>query len=193
LPIVPRLWLVVALWLALQAERAAQAQPISSEAVVALLSGIEDVPARAEWEAMGPTVIPVLARIVTDHGHPGFIRLRAIQVAGAFATPQGRALLRRALRDREPLLVREAVLALERAFGSAALPDIAPLLAHPDTAVREAAILALGSMGTEAARMHLRRRLDREPDEVLREEIQRVLRVRPTTGSRGGTEDTNPR
>jgi len=41
--------------------------------------------------------------------------------------------------------------------------------------VREGAIRALGSIDDEGARSHLRARLGRERDQVLREQIEHVL------------------
>jgi HEAT repeat protein len=175
-------------------ERAqAQAATISPDGVLAMLSGFEEVPTREDWRALGRGVLPVLARIADDDQHPGYVRIRAVQAAAAFATPAARGILRRALRDREPLVVREATLAMQQAFGGSALADVAPLLAHRDTAVREAAIRALGAMKTEAARAHLRRRLASEPDAALREEIERALAARAATDGQGGRGSTDAR
>lgn len=164
------------------------AQPpasLSVESVQAMLAGVEEGPGPAEWAAIGPAAVPVLAAIAGDREQPGFVRLRAIQAAGNFATPASRAMLRRAARSGEPLFARAAALALSRAFGAAARGDVAPLLDHADTAVREGAIRALGAMlrtdrtASDAIRGELEallgRRLAREGDEVLRQEIQRQL------------------
>ncbi|MDQ3036347.1 MAG: HEAT repeat domain-containing protein, partial [Myxococcota bacterium] len=77
-------------------------------------------------------------------------------------------------------------LAMQRAFGASALRDLIPLLDASDTAVREAAIRALGAIASgtgparetslrDQARSQLRRQLVREPDEALREEIERQI------------------
>lgn len=171
----------------------------SDEALVAMLSGIEDGPSPGEWARIGPAVVPALARIAADASQPGFVRLRAIQAAGLFATPDSRALLRRALRSRDAMTLREAALAMQRAFGADALADVAPLLSHRDTAVREAAIRALGAIarGQDAraaadAVGQLRRRLAREDDAVLRAEIERQLAARSGgEGEGGGGGDTS--
>lgn len=143
--------------------------------VVAMLSGVEDVPGVETWRAMGPGLVPVLARIVDDAQRPGFVRLRAVQVAGVFTTDAAKSLLRRAVRGRDPLMAREAAIAMARAFGRDAIADVAPLLEHADTAVREGAIRALGSIDDDGARSRLRARLARERDTVLREQIETVL------------------
>jgi HEAT repeat protein len=153
----------------------ARAQQPTAAAVVAMLSGIEDAPTPAEWQAMGPRVVGILAQLARDPQQPGFVRVRAIQAAGQFATPAARTVLRRALRDPEPMLVREAVLSMQRAFGAGALRDVAPLLDHEDTAVREAAIRALAAIGGDRARELLRARLAREDDQVLVTQLTTAL------------------
>lgn len=150
----------------------------TAAAVAELLMGIEDVPSLEAWRAMGPGVVPALARIASDRQQPGFVRLRAVQAAGAFATAPARTLLRRALRSGDPMMAREAAIALARAFGRASIADVAPLLAHPDSAVREGAIRALASIDDDLARGRLRARLAREADPVLREQIEAVLSAR---------------
>src|SRR5688500_17712339 len=85
----------------------AQSTPApSEERVVAMLSGIEDVPGADTWRAIGPGLVPVLSRIAEDAQRPSFVRLRAVQVAGVFTTDAAKALLRRAVRSRDPLMAR---------------------------------------------------------------------------------------
>jgi len=144
--------------------------------VVAMLSGFEGAPRESEWRAIGPSAIPLLRTVASDTRLPGFVRLRAVQALGAFATPEVRDQLRRMLRGAEPLLAREAGLSLARAFGAAAEGDVASLLAHDDVAVREGAIDALARIGTASARTRLERQLGRERDVALRERIADRLR-----------------
>ncbi|AKF08335.1 HEAT repeat domain-containing protein [Sandaracinus amylolyticus] len=152
------------------------APPRTRADVIALLSGFESTPTLDAWRAMGPTTIPLLRATIDDARTPGFVRLRAVHALGAFTTSEVRTTLRRLLRRSEGLVVREAVLALTTAFGAASEPDVAPLLSHSDTAVREAAIDALGRMGTAGARSRLQAHLAQERDEVLRERVQERLR-----------------
>jgi HEAT repeat protein len=170
--------------------QAAPGQTPSVAAVQAMLAGFEEGPGAEDWAALGPAAVPVLASIAADEAQPGFVRLRAIQAAGTFATPEARAMLRRALRSPQPLFVRAAALAMQRAFGASARAELAPLLDHADVAVREAAVRALGAIAapgraqgaSDAERAirdevdaRLRRRLAREQDDVLRERIERQL------------------
>lgn len=145
------------------------------EQIVARLSGVEEGPSAREWRALGPGVVAILARIADDPQQPGWVRVRALGAAGAFATPSARAMLRRALRSREPLFVRAAARAMHRAFGAAALGDLVPLLDHEDPAVREAVVDALAAVGGAGARRALRARLARENDEALRDAIAAAL------------------
>jgi HEAT repeat protein len=157
------------------AQTAPTAQLPDVRALIAMLGGFEEGPTPAEWRALGPAVVPLLARIADDRDQLGAIRIRAVHTAGHFATPASRALLRRAARAPEPMIAREGALALGRAFGADALRDVAPLLAHDDTAVREAAIRALSAIDTASARERLRARLPREADAVLRSMIDAAL------------------
>ncbi|UJR79071.1 HEAT repeat domain-containing protein [Sandaracinus amylolyticus] len=150
--------------------------PRTREDVIALLSGIESTPTLEAWRAMGPATIPLLRAAIDDARTPGFVRVRAVHALGAFTTSEARTTLRRALRRPEGLVVREAVLAMTTAFGAASEGDVAPLLTHSDTAVREAVIDALGRMGTADARSRLQSHLARERDEALRERIEARLR-----------------
>lgn len=152
------------------------APPRTAAEVVALLSGFEEAPRRDEWRAFGTAMIPLLRAVAEDTGAPGYARLRAVRALGAFENREARVALRRALRRPEALMVREAALAMTEAFGAAAEADVAPLLSHADTAVREAAIDALGRMGTAGARARLQARLPQERDEVLRARIEERLR-----------------
>lgn len=157
------------------------------ESLRSLLMAFEHGPSPLEWQALGPSIVPALGRLAEDSREPVFVRVRAVQAAAHFTTAAARDLLRRALSSDEPLVVREAALGMARAFGVRIVPDLIPLLEHHDTAAREAAIRALGSLLCrrdlsrsqsarcgEAARA-LSTRLAREGDEFLRAEIQRRL------------------
>ncbi len=162
-------------------QRTGQERP-SPESLRSLLMAFERGPSRDEWRALGPSVVPALRRWAEDDSQPLFVRIRAVQAAAHFTTPESRALLQRALRSHEPLILREAVLGIANAFGSSVLPDLLPFLDHEDVAVREAAVRAIGPLSHshdascgEAAARALSTRLVRERDEFLRREIQRQL------------------
>lgn len=157
------------------------------ESLRSLLMAFEHGPRPREWQALGPSIVPALGRLAEDEREPVFVRMRAVQAAAHFTTDAARNLLRRALSSHEPLVVREAALGMARAFGASAVRELCPLLDHDDTAVREAAIVALGSIACrrdlshlegacsgEAARALLAR-LAHEQDEFLRAELQRQL------------------
>lgn len=152
-----------------------------ARAVVQALSGHESVPGPETFRRMGPGVEGVLARLARDPGQPGFVRLRAVQVAAVLGTPAGDRIVARALSSSEPLVVRAAVLGLAASQGPRATDAIARTLLHPDVAVREGAILALGRIASPEAHAHLRSRLDAEPDAELRAQITRALTLPPTS------------
>lgn len=149
--------------------------PRTPAEVAALLSGFEAAPSDETWRAFGPSVVPLLRSVVADGTLPSLVRVRAVQALGAFATSEVRTELRRLLRSPQPLMAREAGLALQRAFGAAAEDDVASLLAHADPAVREGAIEALARIGSAGARARLEQHAARERDEALRARIARAL------------------
>ncbi|MCS6799804.1 MAG: HEAT repeat domain-containing protein [Myxococcota bacterium] len=156
----------------------AGAQAPSSEQLRLWLSGFERMPDASAWRAMGPETVHVLRRAYEDPAEAPWVRLRAVAAAGYFRTEDSRAFLRAVARDpaQPELVVREALLALARAFGAAAVADIGPFLEHPSTLVREAVAIALGRIGDERARGAARRRIGAEPDPTVREALERVAR-----------------
>lgn len=155
----------------------AQAQDAPSrDAVRALLSGIEEAPSAAEWEALGPGAVAVLAALHDDPSEAPFVRLRTLWAARFFATDESHALLARALEREDGLALRTAIESLAHAFGAAEVSRIAPFLGHDDVVVRESAIRALDTIHVAAATSALRARMSVEPEASLRE----LLRVAVT-------------
>ncbi|MAQ17130.1 MAG: hypothetical protein CMN30_20350 [Sandaracinus sp.] len=161
--------------LAIAAPAAADAPSV--EHVRSLLSAFEGAPSAETWTAMGPETVAVLEQLYDDEGEQPFVRLRAIETAGHYATEECHAFLRRvASRQGElDLRVRAAVRSLGKAFGAAAIEEIRPFLGHRATVVREGAALALGAIATPRARELLRTRLDRERDDAVRTTLRRAL------------------
>ena len=145
--------------------------------VRAMLSAFEGGPPAETWEAMGPETVAVLEQLYDDEGAPPFVRLRAIEAAGHFATEASHAFLRRVASrpDEGDLRIRAAVRALGRAFGETVIDELRPFLAHRAVAVREGAVLALGSIATPRARALLQARLDRERNHTVRGTLRRTL------------------
>jgi HEAT repeat protein len=159
----------------------ASATPPSKERVRMMLSGFEDVPSAAHFRALGPETLPVLIELYRDRSQPPFVRLRSVHAVGHFPTPATRTFLLAVARapGQSDLFIREAVLALGRAFGERALSDVRPFLESPEPVVREGAALAIGRVGSPAALELLRRRLVTEGAEHVRETIQRQIRRAP--------------
>ncbi|HBQ12765.1 MAG: HEAT repeat domain-containing protein [Sandaracinaceae bacterium] len=156
---------------------AAQAAP-SRDRVRQLLSGIEDVPSDADWQRLGDGALPVLIDLYADGDEAPYVRLRAVDAVAAFPRTATRTFLLAVAQaeGQSDLFVRQAVLALARGFGRAALSDLRPFLAHDEAVVREAAARALGGIGGDEATAALRARLEVERDRVVREALQGGLR-----------------
>ena len=155
----------------------AQAAP-SRDRVRQLLSGIEDVPSDADWQRLGDGALPVLIDLYADGDEAPYVRLRAVGAVAAFPRTATRTFLLAVAQaeGQSDLFVRQAVLALARGYGRAALSDLRPFLAHDEAVVREAAARALGGIGGDEATAALRARLEVERDRVVREALQGGLR-----------------
>ncbi|MGF1469214.1 MAG: HEAT repeat domain-containing protein [Sandaracinaceae bacterium] len=158
---------VLAAALGAVARPAAAQEPLRTPEVRALLSGFEEAPDADAWARLGPSVIPALEAICRDPASLPFVRLRALAALGAFRTERSRRLLLDVARnaDSDELAVREALRALGRAFGPAAVPDVVPFLRHRSPVVREGAARALAAVGTVEARRALdaRRAVETDP------------------------------
>jgi HEAT repeat protein len=170
--------IATALWVAtLVPSSVAAAQP-PEQRVRALLSAYEQLPGAAQWRALGPDTLAVLISLHDDPREPTYVRLRALAAAGHFPVPRARAFLLRVARapEQDELFVREALLALQRAFKDDAVEEVSEFLRHERPLVRRAAATGIGRMDRAIAEPRLRRHLDREHDRVVRRVVQRVLR-----------------
>jgi HEAT repeat protein len=147
-------------------------------AIRAMLGGIERPPADDRIRALGPRVVPLLARLVADGATPLYMRLRAVHAIALFTTPEARRELEHACGSAEDEIAREAVLALGAAFGERAIDTIDAMLAHTSVDVREGAVIALGRIGTNDAKTRLDRRMPAERDENIRRAIVRARAAR---------------
>ncbi|MBN4049423.1 HEAT repeat domain-containing protein [bacterium AH-315-N03] len=154
----------------------AQAGP-TRDRVREMLSGIEHTPSDADWRRIGDSVIPVLMGLYNDTSQPPYVRLRAMGATGAFPRAAVRTFLLAVTRidGQSDLFIREAVVTLARGFGSAAVADLVPFLAHDEDVVREATAQSLGRVGGGAAMRALRVRLRVERDGTVRRAIERAL------------------
>ncbi len=140
-----------------------------------MLSGVEHVPSDEAWRRVGESALPILMELYGDRSQPIFLRLRALAATAAFVRIETCRFLLGAARERgqRDLLVREAVLALARAFGADARDDVASFLSHREPIVREAAAHALVRIG--GSEHALSARLAVETDRVVREVLERGL------------------
>lgn len=163
--------LVLSLGLPLAAS--AQAAPTVSQ-VRQMLSGVEHVPSDRDWRRLGADVLPILMGLYQDVDEPAYVRLRAVGATAAFSRPAVRTFLLAVARleGQGDLYVREAVMALGRAFGSSAVGDVAPFLEHSEPIVREGAATVLVRVGADEL---VRARLRVEPDAAVRRSIEASL------------------
>lgn len=162
---------------ALGAPAAAGAQAPTAQQVRELLSGYEYVPSGEDLRALGPDTLRVLIELYAAPDAPPWVRLRAIAAVGHYPEPATRTFLLAVARaeGQSDLLVREAVLALGRAFGEHAIADVRPFLSHREPVVREAAGMALGRIATPRAVDLLRARIVAERDPGVRRALDRSL------------------
>ncbi len=144
---------VAALVLSLWAPAAAQ-EPDLRETVLTMLGGYEaPAAADADWVALGAGAAPHLLAIAADGAQPTSRRARAIAALGNFPGADVESYLASVLS--EPVhnsLQRNALRSLARTAGASRLSLIASFLAHEDSTLREAAVHALGVIGTPEAR-----------------------------------------
>jgi HEAT repeat protein len=154
----------------------ARAEP-PVERVRALLSGYEQGPTAGALRALGPGTLDVLMTLAEDPAERLHVRLRALGATAHFPEPRTRAFLLRVARQRgqDELLARQAVAALSRGFGVAAMDELTGFLRHEHAFVRRVAARGLARIGTEECKRRLRRHLDEEPDPVVRRAVERAL------------------
>ncbi len=153
-------------------------QPTKAQTRVdTLLAGIERAPTPDDWAAVGPDAVPILVTVMNDTTAKIILRGRAAIGLGHFETPESIAALRLVLSDETTpaLLLRKAIVALARMQRGTSVDAIAPHLEHRSKRVREAAVEALGGIGTPAARAALTERQAAERSKFLRELIATQL------------------
>jgi HEAT repeat protein len=158
---------------------AARAQAGQSDDVLGLLD--RDAPA-TEWRALGDAAVPALERVANSTAMRTERRLRAIAALGAMGTPAAIEKLRAlALGAKaQPACRAQAVKALAKAQGMAAVVDLAPLLAEAKGELCTAVAQALASLGGPDAKEALEQRLAREGQPEVRELLQKSLsRLQP--------------
>jgi len=89
--------------------------------------------------------LAALGPLARDDASPA-VRLAAVQRLAEGDLPGERAALRRALDDPDPVIVSEAILALEMQGDAQAIPALERLRVHPDAEVRALARDALASL-----------------------------------------------
>lgn len=92
-----------------------------------------------------------LCGIIADKSAPPATRAEAARLVGTLGNPSARAVLRRAIRDKEPSLAAEAAIALGRLYDPRARKALHQLVASDDPSLRIRAALSLGRLRDPAA------------------------------------------
>lgn len=159
--------------------QAARSQAGQSAQVLDLLD--RDAPA-ADWQALGDGAVPALERVANGSAMSGERRRRAIVALGAVGTAAAIERLRGLALDPkgQPPYRAQAVAALAKLEGKAAVADLAPLLAKAQGELCTAVARALASLGGPDAKEALEGRLAREDRPEVRELLQKSLsRLQP--------------
>ena len=142
--------------------------------------------------AVGPSLIPQLLQLL-QKGVPSelaeeipgnatrAVKLKVIAALGALKDPRALDPLFGALKNTDPLQRAEVVRALGGFSGnSKALTALLPLLGDPDPLVREMTVEALQRIGCGEAVAALRKALDAEPADYIRDTIVKAIRMLET-------------
>ncbi len=127
-----------------------------SEAVLTgILASEDDKRLRAgAASALGgrATAVPALASLVASSQEDSEVKQEAVHAIGRAGTEEAKTVLTEtASAEGNTLLRKTAIQELARSYGSAAVPQLEPMLKDPDEAVRQSAIRALGRIGTPEA------------------------------------------
>jgi len=148
------------------------------DAVLDVLSGIEQPPTQEVLLALGDSVTEELLEIALDSSVPVTRRGRAITALAFFPTDPVRAFLESQLAEGEsPLFRRKAAGALAAGWGVAALPLLQGALEDSDAQLRIATVGALAQIDDEAARTMLQERLVTEADPTVKDTITKALKA----------------
>jgi len=172
---------VLAAVLLLPAAAFGQSQGMSAESrakLDKLLMAYEHRPTAEEFLALGDGVRDALIGIAQDEEKAALLRGRAVTALAWYPDDVSRRCVE-SLLDRPELsdiILRPAIATLAKAFAGAAVSRIMPYLDDERSAVREEAARALGDIATADALRALRRRVDRESEEVVLRALQDAIR-----------------
>ena len=125
--------------------------------------------------------------VVDDRPHSGWplllhadpvLACAAVEAIGQLEGPRRNEGLLLALEHAEPEVVKAALVGLARASDEVGLVKVIECLEHGSFEVRRLAVNLLGSEGSVATQALLRGRLEREPDERVRDAITEALSAR---------------
>lgn len=150
----------------------------SQTRLMGLLRAYEYQATADDFAKLGEGTRDALIAVALDEAEAPLVRGRAAFALGWFPDETSRRTLTGLLARPElsDLILRRALDGLATGFGEDAVSTIAPYLDDERTAVRETAAGALGRIGGAKALRALRRRVDREPDEVVRGALEREIR-----------------
>ena len=166
------------------------------DSLESLLHAYEAVPTTEELtrNRSPRDVVDRLDAIATDQRKPAWLRARAASALGKIPAPEAVAALTRIIERpsaqsspvsggrSETSVTRAALLA----FGAqrAAPGTLYAFLVHPQSAIREAAVISLGRYDTPEVRLRLERAAEAETDAHIAERLDRVLDRSPTRRKR---------
>jgi HEAT repeat protein len=152
---------------------------IPTDALLALLDGIEQSPTAQQLTALGEGVDEALVGVASDTSMPSSRRGRAISALAYFPTSAVRSFLEGQLADgdNKGLLRRKAALALGAGFSTEAVAVLTTALEDEDVQLRIATATALGKVGDEAAKAALGDRRGRETEDAVNVALDAALGV----------------
>jgi len=136
----------------------------------------------AELNSLGAKPAAAFMRLANDEAAPTPIRARAMAALRNLPSPQVQAFVAKwveihaeTVLPAERIVLRRAAMVLGWLGGPAMIDRLALLFDNDDADVRMDAVLALGLSRAPRAAGILRKRQDKEPEERIRQQIQRVL------------------
>lgn len=147
--------------------------------VMVLLSGIEHIPSKEEFNRAGSEdqVVAALDSIARDNSAKLRHRANAAAGLGHFPRPDTRKTLEALITEEglDEVLRRPSVKAYGFAFGADAVPLLSKVLEHKDRNTREAALRTLADVKTPSARQAIEARSKVETDDALKKLAQETL------------------
>lgn len=129
--------------------------------------------AAAALTGLGGTIVPDLIPLLSDADWR--VRYRAAEALGEIGNRESAGALVRALSDEKDHVRYMAAKGLGRTGNNGAVPALMGCLEDENPYVRKAAVLSLGKLGDSRGREAVRRHLDREGTDLVRETIRSVL------------------